>query len=252
MYPIIADFGFMKIYSYGFFLALAFLAATVVVLMETKRKGYERETAYDVVLLAIIGGVFGARIFYVIGHLKYFLIVPLDIFKIYQGGLVFYGGFLGGAIAILLYLKQKKLSIGDFADIVAPAVAIGAAVGRLGCFFNGCCYGKPATIPWAIHFFDTNRHPTQIYEFLMNLSIFGILWFLRKRITEKGFLFLIYLIIYSIARFCIEFLRVTIPVVFGLSGSQIISIFMFIFIVLFFLVRQVRRPAATRGQNRVS
>lgn len=241
MYPIIADFGFIKIYSYGIFLALAFLMAAFVAFKETKRKGYDGDIAYDIVLMAIIGGILGARIFYVIGHFEYFLESPLDIFKIYEGGLIFYGGFLGGAIAILLYLRLKNLPIGDFADVVAPSLAIGSAVGRLGCFFNGCCYGKPATIPWAIHFFDANRHPTQIYEFLMNLSIFGILWFARKKITRSGFLFLTYLMLYSIARFCVEFLRVTIPVAFRLSGSQIISIIIFVFAITVFVVGGIKR-----------
>lgn len=228
MYPIICRVGPVTIYSYGLMLALAFIFAGIVAYLELKRRGLDQEIVYDLVILAAVGGIIGGRIFYVIGHWEDYREDWLQIFSLPSGGLIFYGGVLGGALAVLIYVKRRGLHVRQIADVTAPALAIGAAIGRIGCLLRGCCYGKVTNLPWGIEYLDLVRHPTQIYEIFMNLAIFAILWFWRRRSAYDGQLFIIYLLLYSFARFVVEFFRVTIPVYFGLSGSQIISIVIFI------------------------
>lgn len=228
MYPILLRVGPVTIYSFGLAIALAFLAAMLVVRFEVRRRGFHPDLSYDIVLWALVGGIIGSRIIYVVGHWNYYTDDPIKILLIQSGGLVWYGGLLGGAAAVILFLKKKNLPLATFADIVAPALPLGAAVGRIGCFLNGCCYGKPTSLPWAVDFLGAQRHPTQIYEFFMNLAIFGIVWSVRKRMGKPGTLFWLYLALYSLARFSVEFVRVTIPVWIGLSGSQLLSILLFI------------------------
>ena len=228
MHPILLRVGPITIYSFGLAIALAFLAAMLVVRAEVKRRGFKADLSYDIVLWALVGGILGSRLFYVLGHWDYYTSDPLQILLIQSGGLVWYGGLLGGAAAVVFLLWRKGLHLPTFADVVAPALPLGAAIGRIGCFLNGCCYGKTTALPWAIDYLGAKRHPTQIYEFIMNLAIFGLVWSLRKRTGKPGSLFLIYLMVYSLARFSVEFFRVTIPAWMGLSGSQLISVIIFV------------------------
>lgn len=228
MYPVLLRVGPIAIYSFGLAIALAFLAAMLVVRAEVRRRGFHSDLSYDIVLWALVGGILGSRLFYIVGHWDYYVSDPLQILLIQSGGLVWYGGLLGGAAAVALFLRRRKLPLATFADVVAPALPLGAAIGRIGCFLNGCCYGKPTSLPWSISYLGAERHPTQIYEFIMNLVIFGIIFSARKRMKKPGSLFLFYLILYSIARFSVEFVRVTVPAWMGLSGSQLISVVLFV------------------------
>jgi len=125
-------------------------------------------------------------------------------------------------------VRIKHLIVWDIADILTPSLALGYAIARIGCFLNGCCYGLPCDLPWAINFFDVPRHPTQVYSFIYSLVIFGILWSLRKKISKPGVLFWLYLGMYSIARFSIEFFRASQRVILGLSAAQILSVLLFV------------------------
>ena len=146
----------------------------------------------------------------------YFLRNPLDIFKIWKGGLVFYGGVIFAIPVAVWYAKKKGLDIWSIADIFAPSLAIGHAIGRLGCFSAGCCYGKHADdLPWAVTFLNPESlarigiplHPTQLYESAGEFINFLILITLRKRQAFKGQLFWAYLLIYSVIRFTVEILQ---------------------------------------------
>ncbi|HDP69405.1 MAG TPA: prolipoprotein diacylglyceryl transferase [Actinobacteria bacterium] len=236
MHPILFKVGPITVYSYGFILAVAFLVSFFVAAFEARRKEISDDVVYDLILAAIIGGIFGARFFYVVANFDYFFKFPLQIFVI-QEGLVFYGGLTGGIIAVLLVSLRKKIPVCKVADISAPCLALGGAIGRIGCLLNGCCYGKPSNLFWAIKLphLSYHRHPTQVYDLLYNLLIFGIIWRTRKRIDRDGIIFWVYLFLYSIGRFFVEFFRVSRVVLLGLTGAQLISVCIFIIssIVLF-------------------
>jgi len=227
MRPVLFEFGGFSIYSYGFMLAIAFLVGTLLARSEAGRKSVDPDIVFDLVLASAVGGIIGARLFFVIGHYQEFLKKPLLALAVWRPGLVFYGGLLGGVIAVLILVRIKHLFVWDIADILTPSLALGYAIARIGCFLNGCCYGSPCDLPWAVNFFDVPRHPTQIYSFIYSLVIFGILWSLRKKISKTGVLFWLYLGMYSIARFSIEFFRTSQRVILGLSAAQIISVLIF-------------------------
>lgn len=243
MYPIILKIGPLTIYSFGLALALAFFAGILIGRYEIKRRGFPPDIVYDLALWALVGGIIGSRLFYVIGHWNYYSNNLMQAVMIQSGGLVWYGGLVGGALAIFLFLRTKKLPIATFADIIAPSLAMGAAIGRVGCLLNGCCYGKPTSLPWAINLLGVERHPSQIYEFFMNLIIFGIVWGMRDRLSKPGMLFWLYLSGYSLGRFSVEFVRVTVPAWLGFSASQLISVVLFVASVTIMLLLKKERGA---------
>ena len=128
----------------------------------------------------------------------------------------------------MIVVWRKRLPAAQVADMAAPALAMGAAIGRIGCFLNGCCYGKLTNIAWAIPLNGQLRHPTQLYDMAYNLIIFGVLWDIRKRVTREGLLFWLFLLMYSVGRFGVEFFRVNPRILAGLSGSQIFSLILFL------------------------
>ena len=185
----------------------------------------------------MIFGVAGARLFFVFTNLNEFILYPLSIFKIWQGGLVYYGGFIAAIIFAGAYAKRKKIHLLKLGDFFAPALALGHALGRIGCFFAGCCYGKESGLPWAVVFINKHSltvrgkplHPTQLYEAFANLLLFVFLHFYSKKEHKPGVSFAVYITGYTVLRFIIEFFRVDYRGVqyFGFSVSQIISIFLF-------------------------
>jgi phosphatidylglycerol:prolipoprotein diacylglycerol transferase len=163
---------------------------------------------------------------------------PLDIFKVWQGGLVYYGGFIAVVVFTIMYCKIKNMQVLFLGDFFSPALALGHAIGRLGCFFAGCCYGKETNMSWGVVFKDKQSlavlgehlHPTQIYESLGNLFIFFILLFYTKKERKVGNVFAVYLILYAVLRFLVECFRGDDRGMcyFGLSISQNISIILFV------------------------
>ncbi|MBF0273771.1 MAG: prolipoprotein diacylglyceryl transferase [Nitrospinae bacterium] len=239
MYPILFSFGPVTLYTYGLLIATAFLSSTLLAVRLAKDDGISSQFIYDLVFWIIIGSIVGARLLFVIVEYKMYLKYPLDIFMIWKGGLVYYGGLLGGFLAGLIYVKKRNIDVGNMADIAAPCIALGQGIGRIGCVMAGCCYGSETDVSWAIEFHDEHSlaplgvllHPSQIYSSVMNFSILGILLFLRGRAMFKGQIFLSYLILYSVGRFTVEFFRSDERgAVFNglLSTSQFIAIITFI------------------------
>ncbi len=245
MRPILIKIGSLTIYSYGFMLAVAFLSGTLLARYEARRRGIDPDIVFDLVLLIALAGIVGARLFYVIGHLQEFAKEPWTALAIWQPGLVFYGGLLGGALVVIVFVKVKQLALWDIADMITPSLALGYAIARIGCFLNGCCYGVATSVPWAVNFFDVGRHPTQLYSFVYGSIIFGVIWFSRRRIVTPGILFWLFLGLYSVFRFAVEFLRVSERVVFGLSAAQLISILVFLMASAVILAHAYRQ----RGSN---
>jgi phosphatidylglycerol:prolipoprotein diacylglycerol transferase len=215
MHPVLFNFGELTIHTYGFFIALAALAGMFVARLEAKKLGLDPEKVVDACFYVMVAAIVGSRLFYVITNIDFFLSAPLDIFKIWNGGLVFYGGFIGSAITLIIYLKISHLPLGKMADIAALALPLGHAIGRIGCFFAGCCYGKLCHQPWAITFKNPDSlaplfvqlHPTQLYSSVSNFMIFLLMLSLRRFKKYDGQLFWIYFALYGINRSIIEVFR---------------------------------------------
>lgn len=230
--PVLFKIGSVTVTTYGVAMSLAFLVGFFLIHHEAKRKGLYPDIAYDIIITAMVGGIVGARAVYVLGRWNEFAADPLQIFSIWQGGLVFYGGLIGGSLAVLGLARLRKVSIGKVADVATPALALGSAIGRLGCFSSGCCYGEETTVPWAVTFTDNLSlarplgvplHPTQLYEFTYNMVALGILWWARPRIKSDGLLFWIYVSLYGFFRFIVEFFRANPNFYLGMSASQTFS-----------------------------
>jgi len=215
LHPIIFQIGKITLYTYGLFVGLGFLAAVTFAGKRAESRGIVKDNMTDLFFVILISSVIGARLLYVLLNFQDFSGDFFSVFKIWTGGLVFYGGFIAALIASFVYVKRKGLSLGKTADILAPAIALGHALGRLGCLFAGCCYGRQCDLPWAIAFdnpdslapLHINLHPTQIYSVLSNLLLFAILIIVDKRKKADGVTFWSYIFLYGIFRSVIETFR---------------------------------------------
>lgn len=231
MFPELLHIGPITVYAWGAMLALALILIAFLLGRRFKEEGINPDYALDLILVCIVAGVIGSRIFYVIFYdWSYYAANPLQIFSLKNGGfdgLMWYGGFFGGAMAFYLYVRWRKLAVWHMADLLAPYLALGYALVRIGCFLNGCCYGVATSLPWGVVFpglDNIHRHPTQLYSTLINLVIFGLLLKLYQRRTYQGEVFLAYLGLYSLYRFIIEFFRVNLVVGGVLTISQWIAL----------------------------
>jgi len=219
--------------------ALGFVLALFLIMSEARRQMINANLVFNLCYGIFICGVLGARAFYVLHHFGYYSKNPWEIFMFQHGGMSWFGGLFAGSFFGIAYLKSKRLSIPLFLDLLAPFVALAQAVGRIGCFLNGCCYGKPS--PFGIYFptHDKVLIPTQLYSAFALVLIFFALRFIQLRPHVKGQVFLSYLALYSTKRFLIEFLRDDTPPLFaGLTLFQFLSIAVFIFSVsmLFYII----------------
>ncbi len=211
-------------------LAVAFIAGAALAGLRAKKEGIDQEIIFNFLFLAFIWGILGARLFYVIENAGYYFREPLEIIMLQHGGLSWFGGLIAGMISGGLYLKKKKLSLYKALDLCAPFIALAQAIGRIGCLFNGCCFGRPATRGF---YFPTHSEvlvPIQLYSSLALLFIFIILKLLQEVPHRQGQVFFAYLLLYSLKRYIVEFWRAdNSEVLFGLSLFQILSIFLFVF-----------------------
>ena len=215
MHPILFQVGGFTLYTYGFFLALGFLAAIWFSKRNARFYDLKPDDISDLFFVILLSGIIGARLLYVVINFEDFRASPLDVFKLWNGGLVFFGGFIAAVAASIVALKIKKLPFLKTADTLAPGVALGHAVGRIGCFFAGCCYGRQCDLPFAVTFSHPDSlaplhvllHPTQVYMVLANLVLFFILVGIQRHKRFHGMVFLSYVFLYSVFRFIIEFFR---------------------------------------------
>ena len=195
------------IYWYGVMIAAAFLACITHLALLGRREGRPYAFVSDFGFWVMVSGIIGARSAYVLANLNYFIQDPALIIRVDQGGLIYYGGFIGAALAAVIYARVKRTPFRPFADFVITALPLGQAIGRIGCTLNGCCYGTPSTVPWCVVVNGVERHPTPLYESILCLGIYGILlWYYRQR-PRSGRVFALYLILYPLVRFLLEFLR---------------------------------------------
>jgi phosphatidylglycerol:prolipoprotein diacylglycerol transferase len=256
MYPILFQFGPFHIYAYGFFIVVGFAAATFLAVLRVRKSNIKIsfENATELFFYTALSALLGSRILYVLINFDVFRQHPLQIFKLWEGGLVFYGGLFAAAIVALWYMKWHRLPLWKLADLISPLISLGLSCGRIGCFLAGCCYGKETSIPWAVVFrnpeslarLNVPLHPTQLYDAANGFVLFFFLSWMEKRKTFDGQIFWLFLFLYSIARFFIEIFRGD-PrgFLFGdfLSTSQAIGILLaiFSFFMLFYMKERIRR-----------
>ncbi|OIO37960.1 MAG: hypothetical protein AUJ72_03590 [Candidatus Omnitrophica bacterium CG1_02_46_14] len=246
MAPILFKFHNITLYTYGFFVALAVLVSYFFAGRRAKSMNLEPSMASDLVFYVFIFGVIGARLFYVAQHFEEYQNDLLKIIAIPEGGLVWYGGFIFAAIAGLAVAAWNKWPYLEGCDLLAPLVPLAHAIGRLGCFFNGCCYGRE-TRSWMGVVFpgdDIRRLPVQLFEAGALFLLSGGLFYLSRKKLPKGGLFMVYLMTYSVLRFLIEFLRGDQKVACYLTLPQWTSAFFFVG--SFFLLLSMKKRSKAR------
>lgn len=210
---------------YGILIACGALLAIFFAERLAKSKGLYDDVVTDFSFFALIFGVLGARLYYVIFEWDYYSLHKNEIFSIRNGGLAIYGGILAGIIVGFIFSKIKKVNFWDLADISAPGLALAQGIGRWGNFINGEAHGGPTSLPWAILVNGQRVHPTFLYESILDIGIFFLLYFyLSKHQKFKGQLFTTYMIIYGIGRFLIEGLRTDSLYIGMFRVSQLVSL----------------------------
>lgn len=211
MDPVCFTLGGRPIYWYGIFTAFAFLAAVTHWNRLARKQGRPPGFGSELAFWIMLAGLVGARAAYVLSELDEFRGDWLRVVRVDQGGLIFFGGFIGALAAVWVLVRRLHEPFWSLADFTVSALPLGHALGRIGCFLNGCCYGSPTELPWACWAHDALRHPTQLYEALANLLIYAALLALtlRRRAPppRHGRVAALYLMLYPAFRFGVEFLR---------------------------------------------
>lgn len=229
MYPILFRIGDFTVTSYGVMLVVAFVGAGFVVASEFKRRGWDTSATQDIVLAAMVGGIVGSKLWWALANFSELAADPIGtLFS--RGGFTFYGGLIGGVLTVIAYLRWKKYPMGQAVNSLALAVPVGYMLGRVGCLLVGDDYGFETDVPWAIAFPEGSPpttapvHPTQIYEILLTLPIFLLLWSLRDRDLPDYFLFFLFFMLAGLERFIVEFYRVNEAIAFDLTAAQWASV----------------------------
>lgn len=252
--PVLFRLGSLEIRYYGIIYALSFIIAYFMIyhLAKKGKLNLTKDDVADFVFYLLIGTVIGARVFYVVFYDPvYFINNPLMIPAVWHGGLSFHGGLVGAIVAGLIFCKKKKINFYEIADIAVIPLAFGLFLGRIANFINGELIGRITNVPWCVKFqnFEGCRHPSQLYESAKNLFMFFVLWFVYDLKTKakklpSGFLFWLFIIMYSVLRFFIEFFRMPDEqlgfIAFDLTMGQILNIVMFLIGALF-LAKAIRR-----------
>jgi phosphatidylglycerol:prolipoprotein diacylglycerol transferase len=248
MHPVLFNLGSIPIHSYGVLIAIGFLAGTWLMRREALKQKWNSEKIVDYCFMSLLVGFAGARTIFIITQWDYFIKHPMEVFYVWEGGLVFYGGPLAAIPYTLWFVKKNKMSIRALGDIAVQSLTLGHGFGRLGCFAAGCCHGSACNLPWAVRLNSplveeslrgVPIHPVQIYESAALFILFAILRYFYKRRSFSGQIILIYFMAYSIIRPITEAFRgdTVRGFVFGsaLSTSQFISIIMFLGALAYYL-----------------
>jgi len=215
MHPILFRIGPLTVYTYGVFVAMGFLLGLTVAMREARLAGKDPQKFMDMALYILLGAIIGSRAMYVLISWDEFAGKPLHVFMIWKGGLVFYGGLAATIPVIIWYTRRLRMPLLKTLDIYAPSLALGHAVGRIGCFSAGCCYGKATSLPWAVTFthpyssapLNVPLHPVQLYASLNLFLIFLLLMVVRRRQSFDGQIAWTYVLLYAVSRFVLEFFR---------------------------------------------
>ena len=255
--------GSFEIRFYGIILMLGAVAGAFLSTREAKRRGYEPEIVWDLMIYLLIGGIIGARLWHILTPspstgitTSWYFTHPLDALNLRKGGLGIPGAVIGGLIVMYFYTRRHQLNFAKWTDIAAPAVALGQAIGRWGNFFNQELYGAPTSLPWKLYIDPQHRlagyenveyyHPLFLYESLWNLGNMFLLLWVSRRFADRlkdGDIFLIYLIVYPIGRFLLDFLRLDASLVGGININQAVMAVVAVCAALALFLRH--RPQAT-------
>lgn len=258
MHPEVLHLGVLHLRSYGLMMAIAFVVGTFLSLREARRLGLDEDKVVNVILITLIASVFGARMLYVLEHLGEFRREWTSALALWQGGLTLYGGIAAGTFAGLVASRRMGLPVWITADALTPSLALGTMFGRIGCFLNGCCYGRPTNLPWGVvfphdsfaylEFGDQPVHPSQLYNALAGLLLFALLQLTRRRFRVPGVLFWTFIVLFAIVRIPIDMTRTyeadAVLMRIGLADvteSQLMSAGMILFGVL--MILRLRRSA---------
>lgn len=241
MHPVLVELGPLRLYSYGFMLALSFLLGIILAARRAPARAIDPAAIYDLSIVLVLAAVIGARGLYVLTHRNQFHGL-LDVIALWQGGAVYYGGLLLAVAGAIVFLRRKGIPFLRAADVCAPSIAAGVFLTRIGCFMSGCCFGRPtacalgvdfpAHSPAGAVFPGLSIHPTQLYASLYGLAIFIILILLDRERRRDGFLFASLCLLYGTARFGVDFLRYyerSDTIGGALSSSQALSIVLIVF-----------------------
>lgn len=215
MFPILFRLGSLNIYAYGIFIAIGFIFGFSLAIRRSQIEGIPAERIIDLFFLVVLSSMIGSRALFILINFNDYRRQPLQVFSLWEGGLVFYGGLILATAVSLIYMWKARLPAWKVADLFSPSIALGLFFGRIGCFLAGCCYGKETSLPWGVTFTDpaslarlnVSLHPTQLYEAMGSLFLFLFLIWKRKHKTFEGQIFWLFLFLYSVLRFFIEYLR---------------------------------------------
>jgi len=262
VHPEIAQWGILHLRSYGLMLAMAFLVGTWIALREARRLALDQDKVVNVVLVVLVASVLGARALFVLEHVQEFRREWGSVFAVWQGGLTLYGGVVAGTVAGLVAARKMGLPMWSVADALTPSLALGTALGRVGCYFNGCCYGQPTSMPWGVvfptdsfaglEFGNVPIHPSQLYFALSSLLLFGVTWLLRGRLGIPGTTYWIFMGLFALVRIPLDFTRAYEPEAmlgragtFEITESQVTSLALALFSTL--MILRLRRQATARA-----
>lgn len=225
MKPILIQLGPFPVSSFGLFLLFAFLVGITVARRRGRALGIEPPVMLDISLYMIIGGIIIGRIGYAIANWQAFASSPQSIFTIWKdSGLTFYGALVGGLIVAWVYARNRRISLRQFVDIFAPALALGYAVAMVGALLHGLYIGRPTGVPWAVTMFLDRRHPTQVYLLVASLGTYLVLRAQERPQPSPGVLFFLWLLLFSIARVVVEFFVESSPVLGPLTLAQVVNL----------------------------
>ncbi len=249
--------GPIEIRFYGIILMLGAVAGAWLAARQAKRHGHEPEIVWDLFTYLLIGGIIGARIWHILTPspssgvtATWYFTHPLDALAIWKGGLGIPGAVIGGIIVLFLYARKHNLNFAEWTDITAPSIALGQGIGRWGNFFNQELYGAPTNLPWKLYIDPAHRlagyqsveyyHPLFLYESIWNFANMFLLLWISRRFPEQlknGDVFLVYLIIYPVGRFLLDFLRLDASRVAGININQTLMAFVAVLSVAMLLWR---------------
>lgn len=219
MLPVLFKIGPITIHTYGVMMAIGLLAALWFIMVQAKKRGYDKNVLLDAAFWIILVSLIGAKLILFVGHFSYYVSEPAELLNLAKSGGVFQGGLTFGVIFAIIYFRKKKIPLWPTADIIAPAIALGHGFGRIGCFSASCCYGRECSLPWAVVFkneyaheltgipLNVPLHPVQLYESALNFLNFFVLFLILKKKKFDGQVFSFYIINYSIIRFFTEYFR---------------------------------------------
>lgn len=258
--PIIFSLGHFALRWYSLIVLGAISLGVWVTTREAERKGFRKEDVYDNVIWVILGGILGARLFHVIDHWHLFSANPIRALFVWEGGLAIWGGVFGGLLSVSILAWRRGWHLPRLLDMVAPGLVLGQGIGRLACIITGDAMGQPTTGPFGFAYTSPRAMvpqlgvyyaPTPVYESLINLAIFFLLWRLRRRSLPDGLLTLAYLTLYSAGRFAVAYTSSYRVVLAGLTQSQVISLVTLLIVTpLSWYLWKNRATAASFGEAR--